>query len=291
MAVTGSPGRRCGLQRGFSVAMVLVARAAVPVAITATPRSVLADARAPTLRVLAPVSLREALDRALATWVSSRGAAAPTVVYGATPALVRQLQQGLTADLIITADEAWMDRLQDDGRLVAATRRVLARNRLVLIAPAASAHPAARANLRDLEPALRDLLAQGRLAVADLQSVPAGRYAAQALRWAGWDQLTEGRLAQTEHVRSALRLVARGDAPLGIVYATDALPEPRVRVVHVFANEAHAPIVIPVAMLKGELDQTRPEHARRRQATASLLDWLVQGKGREAFIQSGFIAP
>lgn len=263
------------------------------------------------IRVLAPVSLREALDASLQSFARLHSMPPPTVVYGGTPALVRQLQQGLKADLVITADELWMDRLNAEGRLVPNTRKVLVRNRLVLIAPIermplmSSTEPSAglassrAADPRALDAILRERLAQGRLAVADLQTVPAGRYAREALQWAQWESLARGRLAQTEHVRAALRLVARGEAPLGIVYVTDALTEPRVQVLYRFPSNAHAEIRIPIAQLKPEAGPHKPEAASSRleaignaagsAQVRSLLEWLSSPAGRAAFLSRGFV--
>jgi molybdate transport system substrate-binding protein len=213
------------------------------------------------------VSVREALDAALAL----AGAPSVTVVYGGTPALVRQIQQGLTADAIITADEDWMDRLQAPGRLVPGSRITLIRNRLALIAPATSRLPVA-AESAALTASLREALSNGRMAVADLQTVPAGRYAKAAL---------QRRLAPTDNVRAALRLVSRGEAVLGIVYQTDALSDPGVRVLHVFAPDFHPEIRLPVAALA----------AGRVEAAQGLIRWLVSGPAQAEFLRRGFLKP
>lgn len=228
------------------------------------------------LRVLAPVSLREALDAALALPGSPRA----TVVYGGTPALVRQVQQGLAADAIITADEDWMDRLQAQGRLVQGSRHVLARNRLALIAPAASRLPDV-SDPAAFSTALRETLVKGRMAVADLQTVPAGRYALAALKRAGWETLVQGRLAPTDNVRAALRLVSRGEAVLGLVYLTDALSDPGVRVLHVFASDFHPDIRLPVAALV----------AGRTEASQHLIRWLGSDLAQAEFVRRGFVRP
>lgn len=228
------------------------------------------------LRLLAPVSVREALDAALAL----PGAPSVTVVYGGTPALVRQIQQGLTADAIITADEDWMDRLQAPGRLVPGSRITLIRNRLALIAPATSRLPVA-AESAALTASLREALSNGRMAVADLQTVPAGRYAKAALQRAGWEAIVQGRLAPTDNVRAALRLVSRGEAVLGIVYQTDALSDPGVRVLHVFAPDFHPDIRLPVAALA----------AGRVEAAQGLIRWLASGPAQAEFLRRGFLKP
>lgn len=201
-----------------------------------------ADARAPT--VFAAASLREALDAAAAAWVA-QGNRRPVLAYAGTAALARQIELGAPADLLIAADTAWMDHLERRGLLRPGSCAVLAGNRLVLIAPAAGPAPALR-----LEPgvALARALGDGRLALGDVAAVPAGRYAKAALESLGvWDAVA-GRVAMSQSVRAALALVARGEAPLGVVYASDAQAEPRVRVVDTFPAGLHPPIVYPMAL-------------------------------------------
>lgn len=202
-----------------------------------------AVAAEPALRILAAASLKEAFDALVRPW-ARRGGVPPIVVYGGTPMLARQLEQGAPADLIASADAAWMDRLALSGLIRRDTRRVLAGNRLVLIAPSRSKVAFA------LQPGMpiAAALGSGRLAVADVRTVPAGRYARAALESLGvWAPLSD-RLAMTDNVRAALALVAREEAPLGIVYATDARAEPRVRVVGTFDAALHPLIVYPVAV-------------------------------------------
>lgn len=193
------------------------------------------------LVVFAAASLKNALDEAAAGYASK-----PVIAYGASSALAKQVENGARADVFISADLDWMDYLQGKGLLAPGTRRNLLGNRLVLIAPAP--HP------QKLEPApgfaLARALGQGRLALAEPNSVPAGKYAKAALiRLGVWDQVS-ARIAPAENVRAALRLVARGEAPLGIVYETDAREERDVMVAGVFSAATHPPIVYPVAALK-----------------------------------------
>ena len=195
------------------------------------------------LTVFAAASLRESLDAIALAW-QTEGHGKVVVSYAASSALAGQIEQGAPADVFISADADWMDELQARKLIASDSRFVLARNALVLIAPATS-------SVTKLDPAnRRELLAtlgSGRLAVAETGSVPAGRYAKQALEKLGsWATLAP-HLAQAENVRAALEYVARGDTPLGIVYRTDALAEPRVKIVGVFADVTHAPIVYPAA--------------------------------------------
>ena len=191
--------------------------------------------------VFAAASLKNALDEAAAGYQ-----ARPVIAYGASSALAKQIENGAPADIFISADLDWMDYLQGKGLLAPGTRHNLLGNRLVLIAPAKQP--------QKLDPgpgfALARALGKGRLALAEPSSVPAGKYAKAALTRLGvWDEV-RARTAPAENVRAALLLVARGEAPLGIVYETDARDEPDVMVAGVFPAATHPPIVYPVAALK-----------------------------------------
>jgi len=167
-----------------------------------------------------------------------------TTSLAASSTLAKQVEAGAPADVYFSADLQWMDYLQQRGLLRAGSRRDVVGNSLVLIAPAASPLRVRIAPGFDLA----KLLGGGRLAVADPDSVPAGIYAREALQKLGvWNSVVP-RLVRAENVRAALAYVARADAPLGIVYRTDALVEPRVRVVGVFPADSHPPIVYPIAL-------------------------------------------
>ena len=195
------------------------------------------------LTIFAASSLQESLDAVAKVW-EAQGGRHVVVSYAASSTLARQIEQGAQADVFIAADADWMDYLQDRKQIEPASRFVLVRNALVLIAPInSSVRKVDLASLRSVMTAL----GQGRLAVAETASVPAGRYAKQALeKLKLWPALS-AHLAQGENVRAALEYVARGEAPLGIVYLTDARAESRVRIVAVFADKTHAPIVYPAA--------------------------------------------
>lgn len=202
-----------------------------------------AAARADTT-VFAAASLKNALDEINQAW-SAQSRSRVVVSYAASSALARQIEKGAPADIFISADLEWMDYLAQ-RKLVNETSRVnLLRNELVLIAP-----QSAKISV-DLKPGLRlgDLLGNDRLSMADPDSVPAGKYGKAALEALGlWPQVA-GKIIRADNVRTALNFVARAEAPLGIVYRTDAAAEPKVRIVAAFAANTHPPIVYPAALL------------------------------------------
>ncbi|NKE43758.1 molybdate ABC transporter substrate-binding protein [Roseomonas frigidaquae] len=200
--------------------------------------------------VFAAASLTDAL-RALGQDWAARGNPAPRLSFAASSALARQIEQGAGADLFLSADEPWMDFLQSRGLIVNASRISPIGNRLVLVAPATPARaPVALGRGTDL----LALAAGGRIATGDPAHVPAGRYAEAALRWMGQWEAVSPRLARADNVRSALLLVARGEAPLGIVYATDAAISPGVAVLGSFPAESHTPITYPFALTRRAAD-------------------------------------
>jgi molybdate transport system substrate-binding protein len=189
--------------------------------------------------VFAAASMKNALDEVVAD--------APVTAiasYASSSALAKQIAAGAPAQVFISADLAWMDYLEQRNAIRKQSRRNLVGNSLVLIAPAGSP---AQVSIAPGFPLAR-LLGDGRLALGDPGHVPAGLYARAALESLGvWDSV-KGRLAPAENVRAALALVARGEAPLGIVYATDAAAEAKVRVVGTFPAGSHPPIVYPAAL-------------------------------------------
>jgi molybdate transport system substrate-binding protein len=218
--------------------------------------------------VLAAASLQEAMSEAADAWAMG-GHPAPVLSFAGSSALARQIEQGAPADLFVSADEDWMDTLEQQELLRPGTRADLLSNRLVLIAPKGSA---AR-GLADL--------GDGRLALADPEAVPAGKYAKAALEHLGQWQAVKDRIAPAENVRAALALVERGEAPLGIVYATDALASAKVRVVLTFAADSHPPILYPIAILAASSD---PD-------AAALRAFLASPEARRIFARHGFQEP
>ncbi len=166
--------------------------------------------------------------------------------FAASSTLARQIENGAPADVFVSADTDWMDYLQIRHLIQESTRHDIAGNRLVLIAPADSTMKIKIAPGFPLAAAL----GRGRLATGDPAAVPVGRYAQAALTKLGiWQQVAD-RIVRADSVRSALTFVDRGEAPLGIVYATDALIDKNVRVVDVFPADSHAPIVYPAALTR-----------------------------------------
>ena len=173
--------------------------------------------------------------------------------FAASSTLARQIQQGAPAQLFISADAAWMDALQSAGHLLRGTRRNWVGNRLALVHASSAEPQMPPESAAAIEALIRPVLQQpqARIAVGDPAHVPAGRYAQAALTQLGlWDAVAP-RLARADNVRGALALVERGEAPLGIVYRTDALASFRVSVAALFPASSHAPIVYPAALLQG----------------------------------------
>ncbi|HEX4524022.1 MAG TPA: molybdate ABC transporter substrate-binding protein [Casimicrobiaceae bacterium] len=230
-------------------------------------------ARGADLTIFAAASLKEALDEQVARFETESGGKI-VVSYAASNALAKQIESGAPADVFVSADVDWVDYLEQRKLVRGGTRINLLRNRLVLIAPADS-----RTALR-IAPGfeLAAALGTGRLSIANPDSVPAGKYARDALRALGAWPGIESRVARVENVRAALVLVARGEAPFGIVYATDALAEPKVRIVDTFPENTHAPIVYPVAILA----TSRSPYAQR------FVDSLVSPVARTIWVRHGF---
>jgi molybdate transport system substrate-binding protein len=220
----------------------LVLAAAISLAVAATPGS---RAQEP-VTVFAAASLQDAL-RDLATQWQARGNPPPRFSFAASSALARQIEQGAPADIFMSADEPWMDYVQERNLIVAATRVAPLGNVLVLIAPANSAARVSLARGTDLA---RLLGPRDRIATGDPSNVPVGRYAQAALTWMGQWEAINPRLARTDNVRAALLLVERGEAPFGIVYETDARASQGVRTVASFPAESHPPISYPFAITR-----------------------------------------
>ena len=226
-----------------------------------------------TLTIFAAASLKNALDRAAADYSEETGAPPAKISYAASSALARQIEQGAPADLFISADTDWMDYLAMKGMIRAGTRADLFTNHLALIAPKDST---VKLTIRRGFP-LAQALGEGRLAMAGPE-VPAGKYGEASLNALGvWDQVKD-KTARGENVRAALQFVVRGEAPFGIVYDTDALAEPQVKIVGLFPEDSHPKIVYPGAALTAN-----------PQATA-FLTWLHGPKGEAAFKPFGFVA-
>jgi molybdate transport system substrate-binding protein len=230
-----------------------------------------APAQNQAITVFAAASLTDSLKR-IADAYKRRTGASVTLSFGASSTLARQIEQGAPADLFLSADAAWMDYLQKAGQIAPGSRKDLLGNQLVLVA-ASDAKPAPR-----IAPGfdLAGVLGHGRLAMADPASVPAGKYGKAALTALGvWDKVAP-RIVQAENVRVALEYVVRGEAPFGIVYATDAKAAP-VKVVGTFPENTHPPIVYPVALTKNASPAAR-----------AFLIFLQGPEARAIFSKAGF---
>jgi molybdate transport system substrate-binding protein len=223
--------------------------------------------------VFAAASLKTALDAAAAAWTAETRKRA-AISYAASSALARQIEHGAPADIFFSADLDWMDYLGQKALIDTASVTKLLGNDIVLIAPKDSTVTAS------LEPGVNlvELLNGGRLAMADVKAVPAGKYGKAALESLGVWTLVEDRIAQAENVRAALKLVAAGEAPLGIVYRTDAEAEPAVRQVAVFPANTHPPIIYPVARVAASQDPDAD----------TFLAFLKTPKAAEIFRVQGF---
>lgn len=253
------------LKRRFLFAHLLCAAFASLVALPAHAQD--------SILVFAAASLKESLDAVNAAWAQQGGAKA-VVSYAASSALARQIEGGAPAQVFIAADLDWMDYVERKGLIQPATRKNLLGNRLVLIAPASSK---AQATIAPGFPLAMLLGSSGRLALGDPQHVPAGKYARAALEKLGVWNAVSGRIAAAESVRAALTFVAREEAPLGIVYETDALAEPKVTVVAAFSTGLHPPVIYPAALLK---DAKPP--------AAAYLAFLSSPRSKDLFQRHGF---
>lgn len=215
--------------------------------------------------VLAAASLQESLEEVGDAW-AAEGHPAPVLSFAASSALARQIAQGAPADLFVSADEEWMEALEGQGLLRAGTRGDILTNRLVLVARRGGAVH----RLADI--------GDGRLALADPAAVPAGKYAKAALESLGLWQAVENKVVPAENVRAALALVERGEAVLGMVYATDAIASDAVEVVETFPERSHPPIRYPAALLAGA------SHAD----SAAFLAFLRSDEARRIFEKHGF---
>lgn len=233
-------------------------------------------AAAQPVTVFAAASLTDAMQDVSAAWERSRHAPL-RLSFGSSSTLARQVEQGAPASLFASADQRWMDYLADRKLIVPETRRDLLRNQLVLIAPKSLAKPV------EIGPGL-DLAAllgpDGRLATGDPAHVPAGLYAQQALTKLGLWAQAEARLARTRDVRAALLLIERGEAPLGIVYATDAAASTGVMVIGTFPDSSHEPITYPFAVVR--------EHDTAE--ARALMAFLAGPEARALFARRGFLA-
>lgn len=223
--------------------------------------------------VFAAASLKNALDAVAADFQAATGNTV-TISYAGSNALAKQIIEGAPADIFISAAENWMDEVEKAGLVAPTMRTDLLNNSLVLVAHGEDARPVEIGPDFDL----KSLLGDGKLSMAMVDSVPAGQYGKEALQSLGIWSAVEGSVAQSENVRAALALVAIGEAPYGIVYASDALAADMVTVVGTFPQDSHKPIIYPAALLNGALDE----------ADKAFFEALSADKADARFIEQGF---
>jgi molybdate transport system substrate-binding protein len=237
--------------------------------------SVTAFAASPLL-VFAAASTTNAIQKIDKAFTQKTGIPV-TASFASSGTLAKQIVNGAPAGVFLSANVKWMNYLDQKGQLAPSTRGDLLRNRLVLVAPVAS--PLSKVKIGPKSDVSK-LLAGGWLAMGDPAHVPAGSYAKESLGKLGWWPKLQGHLALAANVRAALLLVERGEANLGVVYATDARITNKVKVVGVFPAESHRPIVYPVALVKG---QATP-------AAQSYLKFLRGPQAKAIFASYGFEA-
>jgi molybdate transport system substrate-binding protein len=230
-------------------------------------------ARADEIVVFAAASLKEALDEAVGVYCSQSGDTAK-ISYAASSALARQIENGAPADIFVSADLDWMDYLQQRNLIQPAKRKNWLGNRLVIAAPADAGVTL------DIKPGfdLAGALKGGHLAMADPDSVPAGKYGKAALQKLGVWSSVEGAVVRAENVRAALLFVSRHEVPLGIVYATDVAADSAVKVAGVFPEDTHPPIIYPIALTASS----------KQAGAAHLLEFLESPAARPSFEKRGF---
>jgi molybdate transport system substrate-binding protein len=241
------------------------------VATLSIPSTVLA--KAPL--VFAAASLQESLNAVADAWAAKHHER-PTISFAASSALAKQIDAGAPADIFISADEPWMDDVQKNGFVSPGTRVSFLANKLVLVAPAGSS------GTITIKPGfpLAKALGDGKLAMADPDSVPAGKYGKASLTALGvWPQV-QAKVVRGDSVRSALAFVERGEAPYGIVYETDALASKKVRIAGVFPANSHPPITYPIARLSASAGRD----------AEGFRQFVISREGRAIFRKYGFTA-
>jgi len=229
----------------------------------------------PSFTIFAAASLKNALDAVVAAYRSKTGGDA-TISYAGSLALAKQIESGGPAEMFIAADAASMDYLAEKNLIQPKTRFNLLGNTLVLIAPRESKLE----KVALAKDAFAAAIGSGKIVTGDVAAVPVGKYAKAALEKLGLWTVAEPHFAFTDNVRSALMFVAREEAPLGIVYLTDAKSEPKVKVVATFPAASHPAIVYPVALTA----------SAKSDAPAKFLNFLKGADARAIFVEQGFLA-
>ncbi len=231
-------------------------------------------AMAAEITVLAAASLKNALDQIVADWQDDTGDTV-VVVYDGSAKLAKQIEQGMPADLFISASAQWMDVLAEEGLIRSDTRRDILGNTLVLVTAVQGAAPVQIIKGFDL----KGLLGTAKLSMGNVDAVPAGQYGKEALQDLGLWQAVQANVVQSDNVRSALALVAAGEADYGIVYGSDVVAEDRVQVLGQFPPDSHAPIIYPAAVVT----------ASAKPQAQAFLTALSSDAARAVFEAQGFV--
>jgi molybdate transport system substrate-binding protein len=250
-----------------------IAGMAAAVLLACGPPQTPAKAQGGDLVIFAAASLKNALDSVNAQWQKETGKKA-TISYASSPALAKQIEQGAPAQMFISADLDWMDYATSKNLIKADTRSNLLGNRIVLIAPKDKAQPI------EIKPGfdLAKILGDGRMSMANVDSVPAGKYGKAALEKLGVWASVSNKIAQAENVRAALLLVSRGETSAGIVYQTDAAADSNVKIIGTFPEDTHPPIVYPIALTA---NATHPD-------AAAFLAYIKSAGAKPLFESQGF---
>jgi molybdate transport system substrate-binding protein len=225
------------------------------------------------INVFAAASLKTALEAVNISWKADRTKEA-TLTFAASSALAKQIEGGAPADVFISADLTWMTYLVDKNLVTSGTDIKLLGNQIVLVVPQGSKIETKIE--KDFK--LAEILGTGKLAMGNIDSVPAGKYGKAALESLGVWNSVKDKVAQAENVRAALKLVATGEAAAGIVYATDAHADKTVSVIGMFPEDTHAPIIYPAAVLA----------ASKNPDAAEFIKYLQSDKARAIFEGEGF---
>ena len=231
-----------------------------------------------TITVFAAASLRTVLDELKTMFETQSPADTIQIAFAGSSVLARQIMVGAPADVFVSANSTWMDHLQAHGRILPQSRETLVSNRLVLVS-----HRPGPSIVLDRETPFEKFVDSGRLAVALVDAVPAGIYAKSALQHLGhWDTVAP-RMAQADNVRAALQLVALGEAPYGIVYATDAKAETGVHQRGIFPADTHPVIEYPSALID------RPRDSATDALAQKFHSFLYSDTAKTIFSEHGFL--
>jgi molybdate transport system substrate-binding protein len=252
--------KRRNLLLSFIAAAAIAVGAAIPAA-------------AADLVVFAAASMKGSLDKVAAAFEAGGGSKV-AISYAASSQLAKQIEAAAPADVFISADTKWMDYLVEKGAVKKEAAVNLLGNRLVLVA--AKDSTIALKVAKDFP--LASTLGDGRIAMGEPKSVPAGKYGQEALKFYGVWKDVESKVAGAENVRAALKLVSSGEAPLGIVYETDAKADKQVKVVDFFGGDSHSPIVYPVA----------PVEASKNADKDAFVKFLLGPEATKIFMDAGF---